>query len=93
MPEVRPAVRSPVLRMALLQHVSQQHVNQEDLHQFHYHQQLECQRSAPQYAACTQEAIVGTSTSCSSSCVARQTARIGTSSGKILGTSMTCTGT
>ena len=65
-------------------------VNQEDLHQFHYHQQLECQRSAPQSAACTQEALATTtrkhrkrsSALPPASCV-----------GKILGTSMTCTGT
>ena len=36
--------------------------------------------------------IVGTSTSCSTSCGSRKTARTGKSSGKILGTSITCSG-
>ena len=36
--------------------------------------------------------IVGTSTSCSTSCVTRRAARIGTSRGRILGTTMTCAG-
>ena len=36
--------------------------------------------------------IVGNSTSCSASCVSRTTVRTGTSSGRILGTSITCSG-
>ena len=39
-----------------------------------------------------QDTIVGTSTSCSASCVSRTRARIGTSSDKILGTSITLLG-
>ena len=37
--------------------------------------------------------IVGTSTSCSASCVSRAVVRTGTSSGRILGTSIICSGT
>ena len=38
------------------------------------------------------DTIVGTSTSCSASCVSRTAVRTGTSSSKILGTSTTCSG-
>ena len=38
------------------------------------------------------DTIVGTSTSWSTSCVTRKAARIGTSKGRILGTSITCSG-
>ena len=57
------------------------------------HQELEWPRSAPQSAATRKkDTIVGTSTSCSASFVSRTAVRIGTSSGKILGTSITCSG-
>ena len=39
-----------------------------------------------------EEMIVGTSTSCSASCVTRTAVRLGTSKSRILGTSITCSG-
>ena len=54
---------------------------------------VRCARSACNNAIIGKEMIVGTSTNCSASCGARRTARIGTSSVMILGTSMTGSGT